>query len=53
MSDILVWQDIFDLFQERVDLIKGRFRGNNDVEYAFHGKWDEKNQRWILNFWIA
>lgn len=51
-NEILVWQDIFDLFKEQIDEIKGRFLGNNDVEYYFEGKWNQKDSKWVVHFWI-
>ncbi len=53
MSENIIWADIFDLFQEGMDKMDGVFMGNNDVEYHFNGKWDEKIQRWVLYFWVS
>jgi len=49
----LAWQDIFDLFQEGVDEIKGSFIGNNEVEYYFNGKYNDKESEWTVRFWIV
>lgn len=53
MSENIIWADIFDLFQEGIEEMDGTFMGNNDVKYHFNGKWDKKNQRWVLYFWVA
>jgi len=50
---ILTWQDIFDLLQEGVDEMKGSFKGNDDVEYCFNGKYDTKDDEWKVHFWVA
>ncbi len=52
MDEILVWQDIFDLFKEQVDVIEGRFMGNNDQKYYFKGKWNDGEGKWVIKFWI-
>ena len=52
-AKLLTWQDIFDLFQEGVDEIKGSFKGSDDVEYYFNGKYDDKECEWKIRFWFS
>jgi hypothetical protein len=49
---VLGWQDIFDLFLEGIDEMKGTFRGNDDVGYYFNGKYDDKDGEWKIRFWV-